>query len=91
MPHFCKCGADEYICQECATIHCSKEEPSKWVHIPRTGREGNMCPTCFDEYESFHGTYANKPCSTCGSTEGYTDSDCPNCGAIVPTRETVFG
>ena len=60
MPHFCKCGADEYICQECGKINCSKEQPSKWVHIPRMNREGNMCQKCFDEYESFHGLYAGK-------------------------------
>lgn len=53
--YFCKCGADEYICQECASIHCSKEEPSKWVFIPRTGREGNMCPKCVQrEAEALH-------------------------------------
>lgn len=47
MSHFCKCGADEYICQQCGKINCSKETPSQWVEIPRMNdREGNMCPQC---------------------------------------------
>ena len=88
MPHFCKCGADEYICQECGSINCSKENMPRWATIQRlNGKEGNMCPTCFDEFEGKWGKYAEKPCILCGSTEGYTDSDCLNCGAIVQVRE----
>lgn len=61
MAHFCKCGADEYICQECGAIKCSKDEPSKWVTIPRMqGKEGNMCPECFDECESNFGIYVER-------------------------------
>ena len=60
MPHFCPkagCSADTYICQDCTRILCSKDYPSKRVLIPRTGREGNMCPECFDAWESEHGKY----------------------------------
>jgi hypothetical protein len=46
MAHFCKCGADEYICQECGRINCSKEQPSRWILVKRMDREGNVCPDC---------------------------------------------
>ena len=46
MANFCKCGADEYICQECGGFKCSKEEPSKWMFVKRTAREGNLCEAC---------------------------------------------
>lgn len=47
MPHFCKCGADEYICQQCGRIQCSREDDGVWALVPRTGREGNLCTRCF--------------------------------------------
>jgi len=46
MTHFCKCGGDQYTCQECGLIQCSLEQPSRWIEIKRTGREGNVCPRC---------------------------------------------
>lgn len=52
MSHFCKCGADEYICQQCGKINCLKEMPSRWTEIPRTGREGNMCPECVTDLKA---------------------------------------
>jgi hypothetical protein len=49
MAHFCdKCGADEYICQECGTIRCSADYGPEWLKTERTGREGNVCPPCFN-------------------------------------------
>jgi hypothetical protein len=49
MPHFCKCGADEYICQECGTIRCSEDYSPEWLPVARMGgREGNVCPPCFN-------------------------------------------
>ncbi len=46
MPHFCKCGSDEYICQICGRIRCSREQPSIWGKIPLKDYEGNICPDC---------------------------------------------
>lgn len=46
MPHFCKCGADEYICQFCGRVRCSKSRPSEWIE----GR-GNICPDCIYEHK----------------------------------------
>jgi len=52
MPHFCNCGADEYICQKCAKVLCSKDYPSVW-RPDITGYEsfGNVCPICLSKYE----------------------------------------
>lgn len=49
MPHFCKCGADEYICQVCGRIRCSQEQPGVWGKIPGKSFKGNICPTCQKE------------------------------------------
>ena len=49
MPHFCKCGANEYICQVCARIFCSREYPSVWMKIPDKSFSGNVCPKCIEE------------------------------------------
>lgn len=47
MPHFCPCGADEYICQVCGNIRCSKDQPSEWLPVARmNGRSGNVCVYC---------------------------------------------
>lgn len=45
MPHFCSCGADEYVCQMCGGIFCSKDYNPVWRKLPR-GSSGNMCPSC---------------------------------------------
>lgn len=49
MANFCKCGADEYICQECGKINCSKEKPSRWIVVKRMDKIGNVCPSCIVE------------------------------------------
>ncbi len=46
MPHFCECGADEYICQNCGKIECSKENAGRWMYVTRLKREGNVCTPC---------------------------------------------
>jgi hypothetical protein len=48
MPYFCTCGADEYVCQECGKVRCSKEQPLKRMTVKRMGREGNVCPDCVE-------------------------------------------
>jgi hypothetical protein len=45
MPHFCNCGADTYLCQNCCNTKCSKDFPSTWAKITPQ-REGNLCPDC---------------------------------------------
>ncbi len=53
MPHFSSCcpRADEYICQKCAKIFCSKCQPSQWrPDITRHKSAGNVCPSCIKEY-----------------------------------------
>ena len=52
MPHFCDCCAeahDTYICQQCGVIKCSGRYPGTWGKVPRSGREGNLCPTCAED------------------------------------------
>jgi hypothetical protein len=44
--HFCICGADEYVCQMCGGIFCSKDYKPVWRKLPR-GSSGNMCPSCY--------------------------------------------
>lgn len=46
MPHFCECGADEYICQKCARVFCSKDFMPSWETLTPYGRQGNKCPSC---------------------------------------------
>lgn len=47
MPHFCKCGSDEYVCQSCGRAFCSREHPSVWMNpVPGKTYEGNVCPSC---------------------------------------------
>jgi Zn ribbon nucleic-acid-binding protein len=47
MPHFCKCGSDEYVCQSCGKAFCSREQPSVWMNpVPGKLHEGNVCPGC---------------------------------------------
>jgi hypothetical protein len=41
MPWFCGCGADEYLCQVCGQVRCSKEQPGSWVD-----GVGNVCDSC---------------------------------------------
>ena len=49
MPWFSKCcGVDEYICQECVKVHCSKCNPSHWEKIIGKAFSGNVCPKCFN-------------------------------------------
>lgn len=60
LPHFCSCGADEYICQFCGGIFCSAEQPSVWVEegsdlAVQMKKHGNMCPKCQQEHISAKG------------------------------------
>ena len=53
MPHFSSCcpGVDEYICQKCAKIFCSKCQPSVWrPDITGHKSAGNVCPSCLKNY-----------------------------------------
>ena len=52
MPHFSNCcSADEYICQSCTKIFCSKCSPSTWMpeYIGNT-TAANVCPDCKAQY-----------------------------------------
>ena len=54
MPHFSDCcpGADTYVCQVCATIHCGGCEPSEWrTDITGSSSAGNVCPNCIMGYK----------------------------------------
>lgn len=57
MPHFCnRCGADEYICQSCGKIFCSKEFPGTWMTpVPGKSFNGNICPNCNKNSKSKEG------------------------------------
>lgn len=50
MANFCKCGADEYVCQVCGKVrcsgNCSEGMPSEWMKIPGKGFSGNVCLEC---------------------------------------------
>ena len=86
MPHFCpRCHADEYVCQVCGKVRCSRECPSKWMKpVPGKQFEGNVCPDCqpMDMKQvkdgvakMFFGTtlteaYEKKICVRCGKPAG---------------------
>jgi len=54
MPHFCKCGADTYICQKCGKVFCSKDYPPEWrADITENKSAGNVCPECVTDFENF--------------------------------------
>jgi C4-type Zn-finger protein len=61
MPHFCNCGADEFICQTCGTIKCSRED--KLFRVPLEfevgARTRNICETCFSRLREI--AIENKP------------------------------
>lgn len=52
MPHFSDCcGADQYICQKCGTIHCGNHEPSSWMkNVTGNEHAGNICPGCLEKH-----------------------------------------
>ena len=55
MPHFSSCceGADEYICQCCGQIKCSRCKPPVWrPDITKSEHAGNVCPTCISNKET---------------------------------------
>jgi hypothetical protein len=52
MAHFCdKCGGDEYICQVCARVLCTREQPGKYMRVPGKVFNGMVCQDCQD-YEA---------------------------------------
>ncbi len=53
MPWFSQCcGADEYICQKCGKIFCSRCHPSQWrKDITRNLSAGNVCPSCVEKHD----------------------------------------
>lgn len=75
MPHFSSCcpGADEYVCQVCGKICCSKCEPPEWrTDITKNTSAGNVCPVCLK-------LYVRK------SKELVDISFCPLCKEEIPT------
>ncbi len=47
MPHFSESGNDTYICQRCARVFDSVEQPSQWrPDITGNSSAGNVCPAC---------------------------------------------
>ncbi len=51
MPHFCGCGSDTYICQQCARVFCSdttcpRGRASEWIK-----GTGNVCARCLGQRE----------------------------------------
>jgi hypothetical protein len=53
MPTFSKNGNDEYICQKCARIFDSVEQPSQWrPDITGHTSAGNVCPSCVQKHET---------------------------------------
>ena len=57
MPHFSKCcGADDYICQVCGRIKCSKCNTPEWrPDITGHKSAGNVCLECLEKYEEREG------------------------------------
>jgi hypothetical protein len=91
MGYFCeKCGADEYVCQVCGRICCSKEEPSTWEKIT-IGKNrfinGNMCPDCKKRNTETHPSRTIHFCPKCDEqieSFGWGNRvQCPNCNQWV--------
>lgn len=63
MPTFSRNGNDEYICQKCARVFDSVEQPSQWrPDITGHNGAGTCCPTCVHKH--------NQPRAVCGGWYG---------------------
>lgn len=95
MPHFCKCGGDEYICQVCGKVRCSREQPSKWLpELTGSEQAGNVCPECFENSTSslskddFIDCVAKEFFGTTRS-EAIKKKDCIRCGKKAGLFKTM--
>jgi hypothetical protein len=46
MPHFCRCGSDTYICQDCAGVFCDNGQCIEYRHSEWIAGTGNVCQHC---------------------------------------------
>lgn len=78
MPYFCRCGADEYICQVCAKIFCGGHAAGGSDTCPRyrdavwVPGTGNVCRLCQRDRRA--------SCDVCGTTEDLAElvAETPN-------------